>query len=99
MSVNMTMGDGRPAEHGPRSVEPVAPRGRASVADDDVLLREGLARLPTRSGYQVVDQPGDGGRLVELVDQTPPALVTVNTRMPPTCTTEGLQAARTIREK
>ena len=69
------------------------------MADDDVLLREGLARLLTRSGFQVVGQADDGRRLVDLVDQSPPDLVIVDTRMPPTCTTEGLKAARTIRER
>jgi DNA-binding NarL/FixJ family response regulator len=97
--VNTTMGDERPSETGRRGREPAPLHGRVIVADDDVLLREGLARLLTRTGFHVVDQAGDGKRLVELVDRNLPDIVIVDTRMPPTCTTEGLQAAREIREK
>jgi DNA-binding NarL/FixJ family response regulator len=71
--------------------------GRVVVADDDVLLREGLASLLDRSGYEVVGQAGDGVKLVELVQELKPELVIVDIRMPPTHTTEGLDAARAIR--
>jgi serine/threonine-protein kinase PknK len=70
---------------------------RAVLADDDVLLREGLASLLDRSGVQVVGQAGDGVELVELVRQRLPDLAVVDIRMPPTRTTEGLQAAAAIR--
>ena len=72
---------------------------RVIVADDDVLLREGLAGLLERSGFQVVGQCGDASELIELVREHRPELVTVDIRMPPSHTTEGLEAARAIREE
>ncbi len=72
---------------------------RVALADDDVLLREGLAGLLERSGYEVVGQSGDASNLTELVHAQHPELVIVDIRMPPTHTTEGLQAARVIREE
>jgi DNA-binding NarL/FixJ family response regulator len=72
---------------------------RIVVADDDVLLREGLAGLLERSGFEVVAQAGDGRRLTALVREHTPDVVIVDIRMPPTHTTEGLDAARTIREE
>jgi DNA-binding NarL/FixJ family response regulator len=72
---------------------------RTVVADDDVLLREGLASLLERSDFQVVGQAGDAGELLDLVREHEPELVIVDIRMPPTHTTEGLDAARTIREQ
>jgi DNA-binding NarL/FixJ family response regulator len=67
------------------------------LADDDVLLREGLASLLERSGYEVVDQAGNAEALLPLVRTHRPDLVIVDIRMPPSHTTEGLDAARTIR--
>ena len=75
------------------------PRTRVVVADDDVLLREGLASLLDRSGFDVVGQAGDGGQLLALVRDVKPELVVTDIRMPPSNTTEGLDAARTIREE
>jgi serine/threonine-protein kinase PknK len=72
---------------------------RVVLADDDVLLREGLASLLARSGFDVVGQAGDGGDLLALVRQTAPELVLVDIRMPPTHTVEGLTAARQIRQE
>lgn len=72
---------------------------RIVVADDDVLLREGLAGLLERSGFEVVAQAGDGRKLIALVREHTPDVVIVDIRMPPTHTTEGLDAARTIREE
>ena len=69
------------------------------VADDDVLLREGLVGLLGRSGFEVVGQAGDGVQLVSLASALVPDLVITDIRMPPTHTTEGLDAARTIREE
>jgi serine/threonine-protein kinase PknK len=69
------------------------------VADDDVLLREGLASLLERSGFQVVGQAGDASELLELVREHAPELVIVDIRMPPTHSTEGLDAAHAIREE
>jgi DNA-binding NarL/FixJ family response regulator len=70
---------------------------RVVLADDDALLREGLASLMAGAGYDVVGQAGDGARLLELVRSKSPDLVIVDIRMPPTNTTEGLEAARAIR--
>ena len=67
------------------------------MADDDVLLREGLASLLERSGFEVVGQAGDGPGLLELVRTHEPDLVIVDIRMPPDHETEGLEAARVIR--
>jgi DNA-binding NarL/FixJ family response regulator len=76
-----------------------ATRTRVALADDDVLLREGLASLLERSGFEVVGQGGDASRLVELVREHRPDLVLVDIRMPPGYATEGLEAARVIREE
>jgi serine/threonine-protein kinase PknK len=75
----------------------VAKRCRVVVAEDDVLLREGVASLLERSGFQVVGQAGNGDELLELVRERRPDLVLVDIRMPPTHSTEGLDAARVIR--
>lgn len=72
-------------------------RVRVVVADDDVLLREGVASLLERSGFAVVGQAGDAVQLLEMVRQHVPDLVIVDIRMPPTHTGEGLDAARLIR--
>ena len=72
---------------------------RVIVADDDVLLRAGLASLLERSGFEVVGQAGDGTELLALVRECVPDLVLVDIRMPPTHTVEGLDAARIIREE
>jgi DNA-binding NarL/FixJ family response regulator len=70
---------------------------RVVVADDDVLLREGLASLLDRSGFEVVGQAGDASRLLELVRDAEPDLAIVDIRMPPAHTTDGLDAAKEIR--
>jgi serine/threonine-protein kinase PknK len=70
---------------------------RVVVADDDVLLREGLASLLERSNFVVVGQAGDGNELLALVREHTPDLVLVDIRMPPTHSTEGLDAAHVIR--
>jgi DNA-binding NarL/FixJ family response regulator len=72
---------------------------RVVLADDDVLLREGLAGLLERSGIEVVGQAGDGAQLLALVRTTGPELVVVDIRMPPTHTAEGLEAAQVIRRE
>ena len=70
---------------------------RVVLADDDVLLREGLASLLERAGRHVLGQAGDGPALIELVRETRPDVAVVDIRMPPTRTTEGLEAAQVIR--
>jgi DNA-binding NarL/FixJ family response regulator len=66
------------------------------LADDDVLLREGLASLLDRSGLEVVGQAGDADGLLLLVGQEQPDLAVVDIRMPPEHSMEGLEAARVI---
>jgi len=70
---------------------------RVGVADDDALLREGIASLLGGAGYDVVGQAADGTALVGAVRAQVPDLAVIDIRMPPTHTWEGLDAARTIR--
>jgi DNA-binding NarL/FixJ family response regulator len=70
---------------------------RTILADDDTLLREGLASLFQRFDIEVVAQAGEATALLDLVREHRPDLVVVDIRMPPTHTTEGLDAAREIR--
>ena len=72
---------------------------RVVLADDDVLLREGLASLLDRSGFEVVGQAGNGVELLALVRSVRPELAIIDIRMPPTHGTEGLRAARVIRDE
>jgi DNA-binding NarL/FixJ family response regulator len=72
-------------------------RRRVVLADDDVLLREGLASLLERCGFEVVGQADDGAQLIRLVREHEPELAIVDIRMPPDHSTEGLDAAREIR--
>jgi DNA-binding NarL/FixJ family response regulator len=72
---------------------------RVAIADDDVLLREGLAALLREGGYDVIGQAGDADGLIELVRREQPDIAIVDIRMPPSHMTEGLEAARTIREE
>jgi DNA-binding NarL/FixJ family response regulator len=73
-------------------------RTRVVLADDDVLLREGLAGLLEHSGFEVVGQAGTAPELIELVREQRPDLAIVDIRMPPTHTNEGLGAASVIHE-
>jgi DNA-binding NarL/FixJ family response regulator len=70
---------------------------RVALAEDDVLLREGIASLLSRAGYDVVGQAGDANGLREIVRVHTPDVVVIDIRMPPTHTAEGLDAARAIR--
>jgi DNA-binding NarL/FixJ family response regulator len=70
---------------------------RAVIAEDSVLLREGIARLLTDGGIEVVGQSGDGEDLLRKVRAHKPDIAIVDIRMPPTNTDEGLVAAKTIR--
>jgi DNA-binding NarL/FixJ family response regulator len=72
-------------------------RMRVVVADDSVLLREGIARLLAESGFEVVAQAGDGEELLRKVGAHKPDVAVVDVRMPPTHTDEGLRAAQRIR--
>jgi DNA-binding NarL/FixJ family response regulator len=72
---------------------------RVALADDDVLLREGVASLLDRSGIEVVGQAGDADELMIVVREQRPDLVIIDIRMPPRHETEGLDVALLIREE
>ncbi|WP_371780660.1 response regulator [Streptosporangium subroseum] len=74
-------------------------RTRIALADDDVLLREGLASLFERLGFEIVGQAGNAPELLSLVRDREPELVIVDIRMPPAHTTEGVDAAYLIRQE
>ena len=76
-----------------------ASRARVILADDDILLREGLASLLDRSGFEVAGQAGDAAGLIELVHRERPDLAVVDIRMPPEFSTEGLAAAQLIKRQ
>ena len=76
-----------------------ASRARVVLADDDVLLREGLSSLLDRSGLEVAGQAGDAAGLIELVRRERPDLALVDIRMPPGFSTEGLAAAQLIKRQ
>lgn len=75
------------------------PTTRVVVADDDVLLREGLASLLERSGFEVVAQAGDGMAAIRACREQEPDLLLIDIRMPPAHTTEGIEAAYAVREE
>jgi DNA-binding NarL/FixJ family response regulator len=93
MGVDSGSGDDLPTE------ESASPSGglRVVVADDDVLLREGLASLLVRSGLDVVGQASNGTEALALVRTENPDALVIDIRMPPTNTTEGLDVARVVR--
>jgi DNA-binding NarL/FixJ family response regulator len=70
---------------------------RVVIAEDHVLLREGIARLLTEFGYEVVAQTGDAEQLLRAVEEHRPDVAICDVRMPPTFTDEGIQAALVIR--
>jgi DNA-binding NarL/FixJ family response regulator len=72
---------------------------RVVIADDSVLLREGLSRLLEDSGFEVAAQAGDAEDLMRKVGAHRPDVAVVDVRMPPSHTDEGLQAARRIRNE
>jgi DNA-binding NarL/FixJ family response regulator len=72
---------------------------RVVVADDAVILREGLARLLVEAGFEVVGQAADAGELLEQIEAARPDVAIVDIRMPPTHTDEGLRAAAEIRAR
>jgi len=72
---------------------------RVVVADDAVILREGLARLLREAGFEVAGLAADGAELLEQVERHQPDVAIVDIRMPPTHTDEGLQAAMVIRQR
>jgi DNA-binding NarL/FixJ family response regulator len=72
-------------------------RTRVVVADDDLLLREGIARLLKGSQFELSGLAGDASELMQLVRRDAPDLVVLDIRMPPSYSTEGLEAAHAIR--
>jgi DNA-binding NarL/FixJ family response regulator len=72
---------------------------RVVLADDSLLLREGVARLLEEAGLEVVAQAGDGEDLLRKVGAHKPDVAIVDVRMPPTQTDEGIRAAREIRAR
>ncbi len=72
---------------------------RIAVADDAVILREGLKRLLEEAGFEVVGLAEDGEALLELVERVQPDVAVIDIRMPPTHTDEGLRAAHVIRSR
>jgi DNA-binding NarL/FixJ family response regulator len=73
--------------------------GRVTVAEDSVLLREGLCRLLAEAEFEVVDAVGDGETLLRSVAAQQPDVVVADVRMPPTHSDEGLRAALVIRSR
>lgn len=72
---------------------------RVLIAEDQALLREGLARLFRDGGHEVVATLGDADQLLATVERERPDLAVVDIRMPPTFTDEGARAARVIKEQ
>ncbi|MCP9487779.1 MAG: response regulator [Gaiellaceae bacterium MAG52_C11] len=83
----------------PLRARPSATALRVALADDSVLLREGIARLLTDAGFEIVAQSGTGDDLLRHVAMHRPDVAIVDIRMPPTQTDEGLRAAQQIRER
>jgi DNA-binding NarL/FixJ family response regulator len=74
-----------------------APATRVMLADDSILLREGVARLLSDAGFAILSQHGNADDLLDAVRTDPPDVAIVDIRMPPTHTDEGLRAAHQIR--
>lgn len=83
----------------PRGDAPVADGMRVVVAEDSVLLREGIVRLLEGAGFDVVGQAGDAEDLIRKTSAHKPDVAVVDIRMPPTGTDDGLRAALEIRER
>jgi DNA-binding NarL/FixJ family response regulator len=72
---------------------------RVVIAEDSVLLREGMAHLLDEAGYEVVGQAGNAEELILKVRSYHPDVAVIDIRMPPTQTDEGLRAAKQIRQE
>lgn len=72
---------------------------RVAIAEDSVLLREGLVRLLRDAGFEVAGAAPDAAGLLEIVEKASPDVVILDIRMPPTHTDEGIRLAATIRER
>jgi class 3 adenylate cyclase/DNA-binding NarL/FixJ family response regulator len=86
-----------PLRHIEAGIDPGATRLRVVVADDSLLLREGVVRVLGECGFEVVGQAGSGNELLEEIERVAPDVAIVDIRMPPTQTDEGIRAALEIR--
>lgn len=86
------------SRHAP-SIEPEGEPLRLVIAEDSLLLREGLVRLVREAGFDVVGEAGDADELLRKVAAHKPDLALVDVRMPPTHTDDGLRAALDIRRR
>ena len=99
--IHQALADGLPRDFPPLrgTVSQLGDGRRVVLADDSVLLREGVARLLEEAGFEVVAQSGTADDLMRHVAMHKPDVAVVDIRMPPTHTDEGLQAAREIRDR
>ena len=99
--IHQLVGDGLPRDFPPlrNTVSQLGAGRRVVIADDTVLLREGVVRLLEEAGFEVVGQSGTAEDLLHHVAMYKPDVAIVDIRMPPTHTDEGLRAAREIRER
>lgn len=77
----------------------MTPSVQVVLAEDSALLRDGLVRLITEGGFEVVEACPDAARFLDAVERHRPGLVVVDVRMPPTFTSEGIVAALQVRER
>ena len=75
------------------------PKMRIAIAEDSVILRDGLVELLTSRGHEVLAAVGDGEALQQAIAANPPDVCVIDIRMPPTHTDEGLRAAIEIRRR
>ena len=95
-----SVGDTDRVDHeSPEQAQGEAARIRVVLADDSVLLREGIASLLEKAGFEIVGQSGTAEDLLLKVRSYKPDVAIVDIKMPPTQTDEGLRAAKEIREK
>jgi DNA-binding NarL/FixJ family response regulator/class 3 adenylate cyclase len=99
--IHQVLADGLPRDFPPLrgTVSQLGDGRRVVIADDSILLREGVVRLLDEAGFEVVAQSGTPDDLLRHVAMHKPDVAIVDIRMPPTHTDEGLQAAREIRER
>jgi DNA-binding NarL/FixJ family response regulator/class 3 adenylate cyclase len=99
--IHQVLADGLPRDFPPLrgTISQLGDARRVVIADDSVLLREGVVRLLDEAGFEVVAQSGTPDDLLRHVAMHKPDVAIVDIRMPPTHTDEGLQAAREIRER
>ena len=99
--IHQVLAEGLPRDFPPLrgTVSQLGDARRVVLADDSVLLREGVARLLEEAGFEVVAQSGTADDLLRHVAMHKPDVAVVDIRMPPTHTDEGLRAAREIRER